>query len=83
MRDSELFRVTSPGINGRSGSISFESVLRPGYYIVHKNGYIDVDSFPNTGFDQESCSHFLLKIPLAEQFCAKSRNLGAKVVSHC
>merc|ERR1711971_1455938 len=28
-------------------------VIRPGYYVVHKNGYIDVDSLPNTGMDKE------------------------------
>ena len=54
MRESELFRVVSPGLNGKAGSISFESVLRPGYYIVNKNGLIDVDSLPNTGFSEES-----------------------------
>lgn len=40
------------GLNGRPGTITFESVLRPGYYIVNKNGYIAVDSLPNTGFDE-------------------------------
>ena len=59
MQQGELFRVKSPGLNGNPGSISFESVIRPGYYVVHKNGYIDVDSLPNTGFDQES---FILNI---------------------
>ena len=54
MRDAEMFRVKNPGLNGKPGSISFESVIRPGYYVVNKNGYIDVDSLPNTGFDQES-----------------------------
>lgn len=54
MRDAELFRVSSPGLSGRTGTVSFESVLRPGYYIVNKNGQIDVDSFPNSGFDEES-----------------------------
>ena len=44
----------SSGLNGKPGSISFESVIRPGYYVVHKNGYIDVDSLPNTGMDKES-----------------------------
>ena len=54
IRDAELFRVISPGLSGLQGSISFESVLRPGYYVVNKNGQIDVDSLPNTGFDEES-----------------------------
>ena len=53
MREGELFRVISPGLNGKPGSISFESVIRPGYFVVNKNGYIDVDSLPNTGFDKE------------------------------
>ena len=54
MQEAEMFRIKSPGLNGVPGSVSFESVLRPGYYIVQKNGNIDVDSMPNSGLDQES-----------------------------
>ena len=46
------FFTQNPGLSGQLGTISFESVLRPGYFIVNKNGNIDVDSFPNTGFDE-------------------------------
>ena len=54
MNDPEMFRVISPGLNGKPGSISFESIIRPGYFVLNKNGYIDVDSLPNTGFEKES-----------------------------
>merc|ERR1711884_840369 len=52
MQEAEMFRIKSPGLNGVPGSISFESVLRPGYYIVNKNGMIDVDSLSNSGFNE-------------------------------
>ena len=65
MRESEVFRIVSPGLNNLPGSISFESVLRPGYYIVNKNGNIDVDSLSNTGFDEvtfnNQCSWYARK----------------------
>ena len=47
-----FFFTQNSGLSGQLGTISFESVLRPGYFIVNKNGNIDVDSFPNTGFDE-------------------------------
>ena len=62
MQDAEMFRIKSPGLNGVPGSISFESVLRPGYYIVQKNGNIDVDSMPNSGLDQESTQTYFIHI---------------------
>ena len=60
-----MFRIKSPGLNGVPGSISFESVLRPGYYIVNKNGMIDVDSLSNSGFNEvnynNECSWYARK----------------------
>ena len=65
MQEAEMFRIKSPGLNGVSGSISFESVLRPGYYIVNKNGMIDVDSLSNSGFNEmvynNECSWYARK----------------------
>ena len=54
--------TVSSGLNGKPGSISFESVIRPGYYVVHKNGYIDVDSLPNTGMFIKSLKKHLKKV---------------------
>ena len=44
MRSEELFRVIKPGLAGSSypGGVSFESVMRPGYYICHRDGQIFV-----------------------------------------
>ena len=69
MRSEELFRVIKPGLAGSSypGGVSFESVMRPGYYICHRDGQIfvmDARYFirfqfdPNTGNDRFSGHRF-------------------------
>ena len=43
MRQEELFRVIRPGLSGAfQGGVSFESVMRPGYYICRKDGEVFV-----------------------------------------
>ena len=54
MRDEELFRVIRPSLWGTAGSISFESVLRPGYYIVHRDGEIFVMDSRSYGGNEET-----------------------------
>ena len=39
MTEAEMFKLVSPGLWG-SGSISFESITRPGRYIRHRDGKI-------------------------------------------
>ena len=50
MRESELFRVISPGLWG-PGSISFESVTRPGDNLLHVFPHIvSLSSISQTNF---------------------------------
>ena len=43
MRQEELFRIIRPGLSAsHSDGVSFESVMRPGYYICHRDGDIFV-----------------------------------------
>ncbi len=42
MQEAELFKVVSPGLYGE-GSVSFESVSRPGHYLVNREGMIFVE----------------------------------------
>ena len=42
MQEAEMFKVLSPGLWGQ-GTVSFESVTRPGHYIVHRYSYGDID----------------------------------------
>ena len=58
MTEPEMFRVVSPGLWG-SGSISFESITRPGRYIRHRDGKIWVEEgdVNNESFKRE-CSWF-------------------------
>ena len=42
MQEAEMFKVLSPGLWGQ-GTVSFESVTRPGNYIVHRYSYGDID----------------------------------------
>ena len=58
MTEAEMFRVVSPGLWG-AGSISFESITRPGRYIRHRDGKIWVEEGDtnNEAFKRE-CSWF-------------------------
>ena len=51
MRDGELFRIIRPSLLGTTGSISFESTSRPGYYICNRGGDIFIESQSNYGAD--------------------------------
>ena len=54
MREAELFRVVKPSLLGTSGSISFESTSRPGYYICNRGGDIFIESKSSYGADEET-----------------------------
>ena len=58
MTEAEMFKVLSPGLWGE-GSISFESVTRPGRYIRHRDGKIWVEegNLHDDAFKKE-CSWF-------------------------
>merc|ERR550519_3277072 len=58
MTEAEMFRVISPGLWG-AGSISFESISRPGRYIRHRDGkiWIEEGDLSNEEFRRE-CSWF-------------------------
>ena len=62
MTEAEMFKLVSPGLWG-TGSISFESITRPGRYIWHRDGKIWVeegDIVNDEAFKRE-CSWFLRK----------------------
>ena len=63
MREAELFRVTRPSLWGTDGSVSFESVTRPGNYVAHRDGEIFVLSQASYGGSDEEfrreCSWFI------------------------
>ena len=63
MREAELFRVIRPSLWGAEGSVSFESVTRPGSYIIHRDGDIFVQNQTMYGARDEEfrreCSWFV------------------------
>ena len=58
MTEPEIFRVINPGLWG-AGSISFESITRPGRYIRHRDGKIWVEEGDtNSQSFKRECSWF-------------------------
>ena len=55
----ELFQFkVVPGLSGAPGSISFESIARPGHFLRHKNYFMWLHKYQNTDLYKKDASFY-------------------------